>query len=171
MFDLSWSHIMIVVVVALIAIGPKDLPIAIRTVGKWIGKARALARDFQDSMTELAKEADLDKVKQELDEFTRYDPAEEMKKAAGIDDAELAKILPPEQELDENFEPIIRRPVPVAPTPTSMPSSGPIAPQVDPAAAMGPTPPRLASVHVPPTPEAVADAAPSEVARPAAGRG
>ncbi|MSO70834.1 MAG: twin-arginine translocase subunit TatB [Alphaproteobacteria bacterium] len=170
MFDLSWTHILMVVVVALVVIGPKDLPIAIRAVGKWIGRAKSLARDFQDSMAELAKEAELDKVKQEFDEFTRYDPGEELKKAAGIDDAELDKILPPEQELDENFEPIPRRTVTSTPLPSSMPSSSPTPPQVDPATAMGPTPPRLASVHVPPTPEAVA-AAPSEVARPASGRG
>lgn len=170
MFNFGWEEILIIVVVALVVIGPKDLPIAIRAIGKWVSKAKSLARDFQDSMTELAKEAELDKVKQDFDEFTRYDPADELKKAAGIDDAELARIMPPEQELDENFEPIPHRSISSAPAPVSMPSSSPVPPQVDPAAAMGPTPPRLASVHVPPTPEEVA-AAPAAPARPAAGRG
>ena len=163
MFDLGWSELLIIVVVALIVIGPKDLPIAIRAVGKWVNKAKGLARDFQDSMAELAKEAELDKVKQEIDAFTRFDPAEELKQAAGIED-DMAKILPPEQEFDENFEPIRRRSS--APPTPSMPSSSPTPPQVDPALAMGPTAPRLAPVHVPPTPDA-ATPAPGAAVQPA----
>ncbi len=169
MFDLGWSEILIIVVVALVVIGPKDLPVAVRAVSKWAGKARSLARDFQDSMAELAKESELDTVKKDLEEFTRYDPAEELKGAADMD-AEMEKIMPPEQELDENFEPIARRPI----TPTAItarPSSAPTPPSVDSSVAMGPTPPKLAPMHVPPTPEAVAAAPEAGASAPRAAGG
>ena len=66
MFDIGWSELVVIGVVAIIAIGPKDLPLALKTVGQWVAKARALAREFQGSLDEMIREAELDKVKQEV---------------------------------------------------------------------------------------------------------
>ena len=50
MFDIGWSELMIIGVVALIVVGPKDLPMMFRKVGNFVGKARGMARDFQSAM-------------------------------------------------------------------------------------------------------------------------
>ena len=67
MFDIGWQELFILAVLAIIVIGPKDLPRAIRTIAKWIRKARSMARDFQDGLDEVVREADVDDLKKELD--------------------------------------------------------------------------------------------------------
>ncbi|HET6520911.1 MAG TPA: Sec-independent protein translocase protein TatB, partial [Geminicoccaceae bacterium] len=74
MFDIGWSEMAVILAVALIVIGPKDLPKVARTVGKWTAKGRALAREFQNSLEELAREAELDKVKTEIEKAGRVNP-------------------------------------------------------------------------------------------------
>ena len=66
MFDIGWQELFILAVLAIIVIGPKDLPRAIGTITKWIRKARSMARDLQDGLDEVAREADLDDFKKEL---------------------------------------------------------------------------------------------------------
>ncbi len=66
MFDIGWQELFIVAVLALLVIGPKDLPRALRTMGKWVRKARALARDFQGGLDDVMREAELDDVKDQL---------------------------------------------------------------------------------------------------------
>ena len=63
MFDIGWTEMMVIAVLAIIVIGPKDLPGMLRTIGKWTGRARALAREFQSSLDEVAREAELDEIK------------------------------------------------------------------------------------------------------------
>ncbi|MEZ5846358.1 MAG: Sec-independent protein translocase protein TatB [Geminicoccaceae bacterium] len=67
MFDLGWSEMAVIMLVAIIVIGPKDLPRVARSVGKWTGKARALARDFQRSLDDMAREAELDEIKKTVE--------------------------------------------------------------------------------------------------------
>jgi len=67
MFDIGWQELFILAVLAIIVIGPKDLPGAIRTITKWIRKARSMARDLQDGLDEVVREADLDDLKKELE--------------------------------------------------------------------------------------------------------
>ncbi len=67
MFDIGWQELFILAVLAIIVIGPKDLPGAIRTITKWIRKARSMARDLQDGLDDVVREADLDDLKKELD--------------------------------------------------------------------------------------------------------
>jgi sec-independent protein translocase protein TatB len=66
MFDMSWGEIMVIGAVALIVIGPKDLPKALRTVGNMTGKIRRMAAEFQGQFSEAMREAELDDVKQQL---------------------------------------------------------------------------------------------------------
>ena len=67
MFDIGWQELFLIAVVALIVIGPKDLPRVMRTVMRGVRKAREMARDLQGGMDELAREADLDDLKKELE--------------------------------------------------------------------------------------------------------
>jgi sec-independent protein translocase protein TatB len=66
MFDMSWGEVLVIGAVALIVIGPKDLPKALRTVGNMIGKIRRMAGEFQGQFNEALREAELDDVKRQL---------------------------------------------------------------------------------------------------------
>jgi sec-independent protein translocase protein TatB len=66
MLDMSWGEIMTIGAVALIVIGPKDLPKALRTVGQMTAKLRRMAAEFQGQFNEAMREAELDEVKQQL---------------------------------------------------------------------------------------------------------
>jgi sec-independent protein translocase protein TatB len=66
MLDMSWGEVMVIGAVALIVIGPKDLPKALRTVGQVTGKLRRMAAEFQGQFNEAMREAELDEVKKQL---------------------------------------------------------------------------------------------------------
>ena len=73
MFDIGWSEMAIIMLLALIIIGPKDLPRVARTIGQWVRKGRMLAREFQTSLEDMAKEAELDDVKKEIEKVGKTD--------------------------------------------------------------------------------------------------
>jgi sec-independent protein translocase protein TatB len=66
MFDLSWGHMAIIAVVALLVLGPKELPNALRTASQWMRTARKLAGEFQSGVNEIIREADLDDARKQL---------------------------------------------------------------------------------------------------------
>jgi sec-independent protein translocase protein TatB len=68
MFDIGWSELVVIGVVALIAIGPKELPGVLRAVGHWVGKARRMASDFQDQFREAMREAEVADLKKQFDD-------------------------------------------------------------------------------------------------------
>src|ERR1700747_3603129 len=68
MFDIGWSEFVLIAVVALIAIGPKELPGVLRTVGQWMGKARKMAAEFQSRFQEAMREAEMTDLKKSFDE-------------------------------------------------------------------------------------------------------
>ena len=70
MFDVGWSELLVIGVVALIAIGPKELPGVLRSVGQWTGKIRRMASEFQDQFREAMREAEMADLKKEIDEAT-----------------------------------------------------------------------------------------------------
>ncbi|MEP3245211.1 MAG: Sec-independent protein translocase protein TatB [Sneathiella sp.] len=73
MFDIGWSEMVFVAIIAVLVIGPKDLPRTIATIGKYIRKARGLARDFQSGIDDLAKDAELDDLKKSIQGETDFD--------------------------------------------------------------------------------------------------
>jgi sec-independent protein translocase protein TatB len=68
MFDIGWSELVVIAVVALIAIGPKELPGVLRMVGQWMGKARKMAAEFQGQFQEAMREAEMADLKKSFDE-------------------------------------------------------------------------------------------------------
>jgi sec-independent protein translocase protein TatB len=68
MFDIGWSELVVIAVVALIAIGPKELPGVLRMVGQWMGKARKMAAEFQGQFQEAMREAEMADIKKSFDE-------------------------------------------------------------------------------------------------------
>src|SRR3954465_1521426 len=68
MFDIGWSELVVIAVVALIAIGPKELPGVLRMVGQWMGKARRMASEFQGQFQEAMREAEMADLKKTFDE-------------------------------------------------------------------------------------------------------
>ena len=68
MFDIGWSELLVIGVVALIAIGPKELPGVLRMVGQWMGKVRRMASEFQDQFREAMREAEVADLKRQFDE-------------------------------------------------------------------------------------------------------
>jgi sec-independent protein translocase protein TatB len=73
MFGFSWAEIGLIMAVALIAIGPKDLPVAIRTVTAMMKKARGMAAEFQGHVDEMMREANLADVKTEINKIRKFD--------------------------------------------------------------------------------------------------
>ena len=71
MFDLGWTELLLIGIVALIVVGPKDLPILFRNVGRFMGKARAMARDFSRAMEAAADEAGVKEVSKTLREASK----------------------------------------------------------------------------------------------------
>jgi len=68
MFDIGWSEIAVIAVVALVVIGPKELPGVLRMVGQWMGKARKMAAEFQGQFREAMREAEMADLKKSFDE-------------------------------------------------------------------------------------------------------
>jgi sec-independent protein translocase protein TatB len=90
MIDLSWSHILIVLVVALVVVGPKDLPRLMHMLGRWMAKARAMADQFRKSFDEMSRQADLDELRKEIAALRSERPF------AGIEQTLHEPVLPPD---------------------------------------------------------------------------
>src|SRR3954447_26836308 len=92
-FDLGWSEMLVIGAVALVVIGPKELPKTLRTVGTWARKARNMTRELQGSVEEMIREAELDEVRRDL------------KKAMDFDvKGEIGKTVDPTGELAESIK-------------------------------------------------------------------
>ncbi|MBY0383200.1 MAG: Sec-independent protein translocase protein TatB [Xanthobacteraceae bacterium] len=70
MFDIGWSELLVIAVVALVAIGPKELPGVLRMIGQWIGKARRMASEFQGQFNEAMREAEMADIKKSFDDVS-----------------------------------------------------------------------------------------------------
>ncbi|MCK6454782.1 MAG: hypothetical protein L6R19_28645, partial [Alphaproteobacteria bacterium] len=99
--------------------GPKDLPMALKTIGQWVARARGLAREFQNSVDDMIREAELDKVKKEVEEAaTKLDVTKEIEASKN----ELEKSLEmPSLELDPTRTPEASVEKPPEPPPSEAP--------------------------------------------------
>src|SRR3954471_13644099 len=70
MFDISWGKLVIIGVVALLVIGPKELPMVLRTVGQWMSKIRRMASEYQGQFQDAMREAEMADIKKQFDETT-----------------------------------------------------------------------------------------------------
>jgi sec-independent protein translocase protein TatB len=112
MFEIGWSELLLIAVVALIAIGPKELPTVLRTLGQWMSKLRRMASEFQSQFQEAMREAEMADLKKQVDEMTSqaqsyasFDPVSEVKRelestqqqieSAMVDKAGAASPSPP----------------------------------------------------------------------------
>jgi sec-independent protein translocase protein TatB len=93
MFDISWSEFLLIGIVALIVIGPKELPTVMRTLGQWTRKVRSMASEFQSQFHEAMREAEMADLKQQVDDMardvkesvTQLDPLKEVREdVAGV---------------------------------------------------------------------------------------
>src|SRR5205823_12485990 len=87
MFDIGWGELLIIGIVALIAIGPKELPAALRALGQWMTKIRRMASEFQNQFQEAMREAELSDLKKEVDDMAsqaskmaQFDPLDDVRK-------------------------------------------------------------------------------------------
>ena len=69
MLDLGWQELFFITLVAIIVVGPKDLPMLVRSISRWIFKARRLAQDFQGSLEIVAREVEIDSLKKDMVEL------------------------------------------------------------------------------------------------------
>ncbi|WP_376709848.1 Sec-independent protein translocase protein TatB [Pseudochrobactrum lubricantis] len=74
MLDIGWSELLVIAVVMIVVVGPKDLPKMLRAFGKATGKLRATANEFRTHFDEAMREAELDEVKKTIDGVKQYDP-------------------------------------------------------------------------------------------------
>ncbi len=122
MFDIGAGELLVILIVAVVVIGPKDLPLAMLTAGRWIGKVRRISAHFRSGIDTMVREAELE----EMEKKWKAQNEEIMRRSAALTQAEAAP--PPAMT-----GPPPADAAPVTPAPVEAPASGP-------APATGPTP-------------------------------
>jgi sec-independent protein translocase protein TatB len=118
MFDISWGELLIVMVVALLVVGPKDLPKLMRKAGQWAGRARAMADQFRKSFDDMARQAELDELRAEVEKLKMDRPLSEFENEAN--QLMTGKPLDPAPYVNVESPPEASPPEP-APVPTPEP--------------------------------------------------
>jgi sec-independent protein translocase protein TatB len=122
MFDIGWSEFLVIAVVALIAIGPKELPGVLRMVGQWMGKARKMAAEFQGQFQEAMREAEMSDLKKSFDEVKEA--------ATGFTSGNLMTSLERDVSKALDIEGIDKPAVAATDTPTIEPPVAPTTPAI-----------------------------------------
>ena len=138
MFEIAWSELFIVLVVAIIVVGPKELPGMLRAFGRIVGKLRRSADDFRRQFDDSMREAGGEDLQRELNELRRHNPLNEIRNTIeeAAREASQPKLPAPESYLDKPDEPPVTHETLTEPEPASGPQ--PSAPAADAVAA--PTP-------------------------------
>jgi len=140
LLDFGWSELMLIGIVALVFIGPKDLPRALRVAGFWVRKARTLSREFQTSVEQMVREAELDEMRQELKKATEIDLDKEFRQTIDPTGTLTESLKPP--ELPDFSQPAADNPGRPAAETTEAATTDPQAPAI--------TPPRGADPDIAP---------------------
>ena len=114
MFDIGWQELFILAVLAIIVIGPKDVPRTIKTVTGWLRKARSMARELQSGIDDVVREAEIDELQREANKIDNYDlesqikdtidPTGDVAKEARLDEIE-DEMLKTAQSLKDSTDP------------------------------------------------------------------
>src|SRR5262249_35706266 len=91
MFDIGWSELLVIAVVAIVVVGPKELPRLMRTFGHYVGKLRRMAADFQRQFEEAVRDTEIDEVRKAMQDFH----AEASDIRASVDKPLMAPVPPP----------------------------------------------------------------------------
>jgi sec-independent protein translocase protein TatB len=113
--DFGMSELLLIGVVALVFIGPKDLPKALRVAGFWVKKARTLSREFQSSVEQMIREAELDEMRQELKKVTEIDLDKQFRETIDPTGSLAESLKPPELPKLSDAD------LPAAPAPEAQP--------------------------------------------------
>jgi sec-independent protein translocase protein TatB len=127
MFDIGWSELLLIGVVALVVIGPKDLPKALKTVGIWMRKARQISGEFRASLDQMVREAELEEVRDQVRKAAELDLDKEFAKTVDPTGALAESLRPPELDLDAPARPApaLEPPKPAEPATTGGAESAP----------------------------------------------
>jgi sec-independent protein translocase protein TatB len=94
MFDIGWAELLLTAVVALVVIGPKDIPQAMRTVARVIGRLRAMSREVQNGVAEVMREAELDELRRKMEQAKQLDTGGTVQRAVDPDGSLTADFDP-----------------------------------------------------------------------------
>lgn len=137
MFDIAWSEMLLIGGVALVVIGPKELPGALRTAGQAIGKIRRMAAEFQGQFNDAMRDAELTDLKKQVDDIgnsiqasTNFDPIDPMKDFGATDASKPAEaddkaMKDAEATLAKLPAPDLPAPVSIEPSPVAEPDTKP----------------------------------------------
>jgi sec-independent protein translocase protein TatB len=125
MLDFSWSHILILLIVALVVVGPKDLPRLMRIVGQWMGKARKMADEFRKSFDDMARQSELDELRKEIENLRNERPLADI-------DRHLQSIIPDDMKSAPTSVSIVAEPVEVETGPPSRSDESELLPEPGP---------------------------------------
>lgn len=149
MLDIGWQELFLICVVALVVLGPKDLPTAMRALARVVTKVRGLSREFQSGVADMLREAELDDFKRKVSEGGRVDLGKAVKDAVDptgtltedFDPADFARRLKQEVEAGPPTGPRAAAPSPEPAGPEAAVPESP-APAVAPQPAAAPAPAR-----------------------------
>jgi sec-independent protein translocase protein TatB len=189
MFDISWTEFLLIGVIALIVIGPKELPAVMRTMGQWTRKVRSMASDFQGQFQEAMREAEMADLKKQVDDVAHdiksYNPLNDVRTSLETTGQDIQAALEQKSPLTTASsdsaaapavpmlaaEPAITPPAPAASAPQDVVAAaiGPVAPEAVAESVSGPAAPEpsveapeseiVAAATAPVVPERVAEAA------------
>ena len=117
MFDISWGKLVIIGVVALIVIGPKELPNVLRTLGQWMSKLRRMASEFQSQFQEAMREAEMADLKKQVDDMTsqaqsyaNFDPVSEVRRELESTQQQIESAVADKASVDAPSPPVTAEP-------------------------------------------------------------
>jgi len=117
MFEIGWSELLLIGIVALIAIGPKELPTVLRTLGQWMSKLRRMASEFQSQFQEAMREAEMADLKKQVDEMTSqaqsyasFDPVSEVKRELESTQQQIESAMVDKAGVDTPSSPVAAEP-------------------------------------------------------------
>jgi sec-independent protein translocase protein TatB len=126
MLDIGWQELFIIAGIAIVVVGPKDLPRVLSMIMKWVRKARGLAREFQSGIDEVVREAELDDIRKQVEDGGKFDIGKEIESAIDPDGDMVDQFTDLEQDLDSAAKTATTETDP-QPTPIPPPDDGDIA--------------------------------------------